>query len=149
MAIQMLDFVGQVMITMLGMVYPGYQSYKAVKKEDKALQQEWLKYWLVLSVVSGVMLVIEPIMYSRLPLWPLWKVAGIAFLMWPKVKGYEKIYQMVLQPQLDQHEAAIDAATDKLFKAGQEQASNVRPQLDRLVAQGRDFAKKTLNKKAT
>lgn len=143
------DYMTRAVITVVALVYPGYLSFKAIKTADVVVQQALLKYWLVLSVLSGLMLVIEPIAYDRVPLWSLIKIGAVVFLVLPKTKGYEKVYQMVLQPQLERYEVHIDAACDKIVKAGEEQARNVRPQLEGLVAQGRDFAKKTLNKKAS
>lgn len=146
---EVIDYVTRVVITLAALVYPGYQSYKTVKKSDVPGQQSWLKYWLVLSVTAAIMLIVEPLLYNRLPLYPIWKIGGVLFLVLPKFRGYEKIYQSVLQPQLDRHEATIDATAEKVFKVGQEHANNVKPQLDRLVKKGRDFAQKTLNKKTT
>lgn len=144
-----LDFVTRVIITLLAMVYPGYHSYKAVKAADLNQQQAWLKYWLVLSVLSAIVLILEPFLYDRVPLWNVWKIGAVVFLVNPKTLGYEKIYQMVLQPQLDKHEAAIDATADRLLKAGQEQVKNARPQMEKVIQQGRDLAQKTFNKKET
>lgn len=143
------DYLARCVIIVIGMVYPGYQSFKAIKKEDKEKQSDMLKYWLVLSVVAAVSLVVEPILYSRIPMWPLVKIALVAFLSLPTTAGYKKIYDMVLEPQLAKHESAIDDAADKFVKAGQEQARNLGPQVNRLVQQGRDMATKTLNKKAS
>lgn len=142
-------YLTRLVITLVAMVYPGYQSYKAVKRAEVLSQQAWLKYWLVLSVMAGLLLIVEPFLCERVPFWPLLKIAGSVFLVFPKTKGYEKIYEVVLQPQLDRHEATIDTAADKFVKASQEQVRNVRPQFDRMVQQSRDFAKKTLNKKAS
>lgn len=143
------DYMTRVVIILGAMIYPGYQSYKSVKLANVVMQQAWLKYWLVLSVVSGLMLILEPFLYQRLPVWPLWKIVVIGFLVHPKTKGYEKIYAMVLQPQLDKHEATIDDAFDKVYKAGQEHAAKVRPQVERFVQKTRDSVKGTLNKKTT
>lgn len=143
------DYMTRVLITLVALVYPGYQSYKAMKRIEPTAQQAWLKYWLVLSVLSGLLLIIEPFAVDRVPIWPLWKIVAAFFLVYPKTKGYEKIYEMVLQPQLDRHEATIDTTADRIVRAGQDQVNNVRPQMERLYQQSRDMAKKTLNKKAT
>lgn len=143
------DYLARVLITLLGLIYPGYQSFKAVKKEDVPKQKAWLKYWLVLSVVAALGLVVEPILYDRVPLWNVIKIAFVGFLSLPMTSGYEKIYHVVLEPQLDKHEAAIDETASKLYKAGEEHAKNVVPAVNNLVQQGRDMAQKTLNKKTS
>lgn len=143
------EYMTRVAITLVALVYPGYQSYKAVKRAELISQQAWLKYWLVLSVLSFVLLIVEPFASTRVPIWSLWKVVASFLLVYPKTKGYEKIYEMVLQPQLDRHETTIDTTADKTVKAIQEQVNNVRPQVERAIKNTRDMAKKTLNKKAT
>lgn len=144
-----IDYVARVAITMVGMVYPGYQSFKAVKRADVPKQQAWLKYWLVLSVVSALGLVVEPIVYDRIPLWSLIKIGVVAFLALPMTSGYEKIYHMVLEPQLDKHEALIDETATKVYKAGEQHAKNLGPTVNKLVQQGKDMATNTLNKKTS
>lgn len=143
------DYMTRVVITLGSLVYPGYQSYKAVRSQNLVSQQAWLKYWLVLSVVAGLMLILEPFLVDRLPVWPLWKIVVVIFLVHPKTRGYEKIYAMVLQPQLEKHEATIDDAFDRVIKAGQDHATKVRPQVERMVQKTRDSIKTTLNKKTT
>lgn len=143
------DYMTRVLITLMALVYPGYQSYKAMKRMEPVSQQAWLKYWLVLSVLSGLLLIVEPFAVDRVPIWPLWKIAAAFFLVYPKTRGYEKIYEMVLQPQLDRHEATIDTTADRIVKASQDQVNIARQHGERFYQQSRDMAKKTLNKKAT
>ncbi|KAI0567192.1 TB2/DP1/HVA22-related protein [Gracilaria domingensis] len=131
---------------MLGLVYPGYQSFKAVKRVNVPKQQAWLKYWLVLSVVAFLSLIVEPILYDRVPLWNLLKIAFVGFLVLPMTKGYERIYQIVLEPQLEKHEAVIDETASKLYQAGEEHARNLGPTVTKLVQQGRSVAEKRLKK---
>ncbi|PXF46586.1 hypothetical protein BWQ96_03575 [Gracilariopsis chorda] len=143
------DYLARVAIIMLGLVYPGYQSFKAVKRANVVKQQAWLKYWLVLSVVAFLSLFIEPLLHDRIPLWNLVKIAFVAFLVLPVTSGYERVYHVVLEPQLERHEAVIDDAADKLYRAGEEQAKNLGPAVSRLYQQGRTAAEKRLYKKAT
>lgn len=143
------DYIGTVCITLIGLVYPGYQSFKSVKRADVSQQQAWLKYWLVLSVVSFCNLLLQPLLYDRIPIWNFLKVAVVSFLVLPMTKGYEKVYHLVLEPQLDKHEAVIDQTADQLYRSGEVHARNLGPTMNRLVQQGKDMASKTLNKKTT
>lgn len=143
------DYLTRVAITLLGLVFPGYQSFKAVKRADVPKQQAWLKYWLVLSVVAFLSLIVEPLLYSRVPLWNVLKIALVAFLVLPITKGYEKIYHIVLEPQLDKHEQIIDDTAAQIYTAGESHAKNLGPTVNKLVQQGKDMASKTLNKKTT
>lgn len=56
---------------------------------------------------------------------------------------------MVLQPQLEKHEATIDDAFDRVYKAGEEHATKIGPQFQRMVSKTRDSIQSTLNKKTT
>lgn len=143
------DYLTRLVITLIGLAFPGYQSFKAIKRADKDKQSQWLQYWLVLSVVSVLSLIVEPILSGRVPMWNIIKIALIAFLALPMTSGYKKIYEVVLEPQLHKHEKAIDDTAAKIMKAGEEQARSIGPQVNRLVQQGRDMASKTLNKKTT
>lgn len=143
------DYLARLIITIVGMVYPGYQSFKAVKRDDVPKQQAWLKYWLVLSVVAAVDLIVEPFLYDRIPLWNVIKIAVVIFLASPMTNGYEKVYAMVLEPQLDRYETTIDETASKLYKAGEEQARSLGPTLNKYVQQGKSMATNTLNKKAS
>ncbi|CAN8068913.1 unnamed protein product [Agarophyton chilense] len=140
------DYLARAAIVLLGLVYPGYQSFKAVKRVNVPRQQAWLKYWLVLSVVAFLSLIVEPLLYTRVPLWNLLKIAFVAFLVLPVTSGYERIYKLVLEPQLERHEAVIDETANKLYKAGEEHARNIGPAVNKLVQQGRSVAGNTLNK---
>lgn len=131
-----MEFVTRAGVIGLGMLYPGYQSFKAVKREDVPSQKSWLKYWLVLSVVSAVMLVVEPILYPRVPMYNFLKIGVIAYLVLPTTKGYMQVYHAVLLPQLDRHEVAIDSAAADFMKASEHHARNLRPMVN-------DFANKT------
>lgn len=143
------DYMTRVAITSLGLVYPGYQSFKAVKRADVPKQQAWLKYWLVLAVVAFAALFVEPLLSPRVPMWNVLKIGLVAFLVLPMTKGYERIYHIVLEPQLDKHEAVIDETAAKMYTAGETHARNLGPTVNRLVQQGKDMASQTLNKKTT
>ena len=144
-----MDYITRVIITLIGMVYPGYMSFKAMKRGDEAAKKEMLKYWLVLSVVSFVNLIADPIMYDRIPFWGLIKIAVVAFLALPTTRGYDRIFSTVLEPQLDKHEAVIDQSAANLYKAGEEQARNLGPTVNKMWQQGRDTVQKKLQKKAS
>lgn len=134
------DALARLAIVGLGMVYPGYQSFKAVKREDVPMQKAWLQYWLVLSVLSAAMLILEPLLYHRVPMYNLFKVAAVAYLVLPMTKGYKAVYDAVLLPQLDRHEAAIDDAAGKFMKAGEQHAKAIGPRVTELVNKSKGVA---------
>lgn len=143
------DYMTRVAITMLGLVYPGYQSFKAIKRGEDQLQKAWLKYWLVLSVVAFASLILEPLLARHVPLWNVLKIALVGFLSLPVTKGYEKIYHIVLEPQLNRHEEVIDATATNLYKSGEIHAKKIGPAVSKLYEQGRTSVQNTLNKKTS
>jgi TB2/DP1, HVA22 family len=122
-----IDFVSRVAIVGVGMVYPGYKSYKAIKSGDLTQQKQWLQYWLVLAVLSALMVFLEPILYSRVPFYLLLKVGAVAYLVLPKTQGYRTVYATVLEPQLAKHEATIDLHAEKFLDAAHQHAKNIVP----------------------
>lgn len=143
------DYLTRVAIVLVALVYPGYQSFKAVKRANVVRQQEWLKYWLVLSAVALLSLVVEPVLYHRLPLWNVLKIAFVAFLALPVCSGYQRVYHVVLEPQLDRHEALIDHTARNLYHAAEQHARSLPPAASRLYQHGRAAAEKRLYNKAT
>lgn len=143
------DYITRTAITLLGLVYPGYQSYKAVKRANVSKQQQWLKYWLVLSVISFLAVAVEPLLCNSVPYWNALKIAFVAYLVSPTLRGYEKIYATLLLPQLEKHEAVIDETASKMYIASSEQAKNFRPAVTNMVQQLKTAAEKTLYKKAS
>jgi TB2/DP1, HVA22 family len=122
-----LGFLSRGAVVGLGMVYPGYKSYKAIKASDVAQQKQWLQYWLVLSVLSALMVVLEPILLTRVPFYGLLKIGAVAYLVLPKTQGYRTVYHTVLEPQLAKHEATIDAHAEKFLDAAHQHAKNIVP----------------------
>ncbi len=143
------DFLTRALIIIGGMLFPGYKSFKAVKKADVAEQQRMLKYWLVLSILSAIMLVIEPFLSTRVPVYNVFKIAFIGFLVHPKTAGFEKVYDVVVQPVLDQHMATIDDSLDKLAKAADDGTRNFVPTVTAYGQKVRDMATQRVNKKAS
>ena len=143
------DYVTRVIIIMAGMNYPGYLSFKAMKRNETARQIRLLKYWLVLSIVSALSLVLEPLLYKRVPFFPLIKIAVVFYLVYPGSRGFEQVYDTVIDPWLQKNEAVIDDYSDKVYKAGQEHYRNLGPAVQGYVQQGKEMAERTLKKNKT
>jgi len=142
------DFVTRVAVVLVGMLYPGYKSFKAVKAQDIPAQQRWLHYWLVLSIVSTAMLVLQPLLSGRVPFFNMIKIVVIGALVHPKIAGYQKIYDAVVEPFIDQHMATIDTKLNQLDKATQDAATNLVPTARKYAIQARDMASRSMQKQA-
>ena len=62
----------------VGFIYPSYKSLQAVMTDEKEDDLTWLRYWVVLSVVSMIELVVDPIV----DFFPGYLLAKCAFLIW-------------------------------------------------------------------
>merc|ERR1711890_132756 len=71
-------YTGLVIRALVGFVYPSYQSLQAVLTEDKEDDLNWLRYWVVLSCVHLVELVIDPLV----DFFPGYLLAKCVFLIW-------------------------------------------------------------------
>ena len=69
---------GAVVRALVGFVYPSYQSLQAVMSEDMEDDLTWLRYWVVLSVVHLVELVVDPLV----DFFPGYLLAKCGFLVW-------------------------------------------------------------------
>ena len=130
----------------LGLLYPGYMSFKAVKRMDAVAQQTWLKYWLVLSVMAfvGLILDVSPL-YYRLPLYLWIKIAVVAYLVHPQTLGYKTVYEKVLEPHLSAQAQNIDQAADTIKREIVNQANTLAPRVNQFVNQGRDVLQRRLS----
>jgi receptor expression-enhancing protein 1/2/3/4 len=125
-----MDFVASVAIVSIGMVYPAYKSFKSVKSENVAGMKAWMKYWIVLSVLAALMLLVEPLLYPRVPMYNVLKIAVVAYLVLPMTKGYAQVYDQVLIGQLARHEGAIDKAADDFVRASEAHARALGPKVN-------------------
>lgn len=130
------------------MIYPGYMSFKAVKRNDVVGQSSWLKYWLVFSVLAAVGLILDSSpLYYKLPLYVWLKVGAIAYLVLPQTQGYRMVYDRVLEPQLHRHEANIDKAANDLYKHADNQFKNIQPKVNDVVQQTKGLLQKGMGQK--
>ena len=68
----------KILRTGVGFIYPVYRSYQAIVSEDMEDDMTWLKYWVILVMVSMMELKVDPLV----DLFPGYLVAKCAFLVW-------------------------------------------------------------------
>lgn len=97
----------QVATIILGLCWPGYQSFKASNLGNSEALQEWLVYWIVLALCIAVQWLADQTI-CWLPLYYDAKVALVVMLWHPKVRGAAFLYSQYLKPLLCRYEASID-----------------------------------------
>ena len=68
----------KILRTGVGFIYPVYRSVQAFMSEDVEDDMTWLKYWVILVVVSTLEMKVDPLV----DLFPGYLVAKCAFLVW-------------------------------------------------------------------
>ena len=68
----------QVLRTCVGFIYPVVKSVQAILSEDMEDDLTWLRYWVVLALVSLVEMAVDPMV----DYFPAYLLAKCAFLIW-------------------------------------------------------------------
>ncbi|TKR88147.1 hypothetical protein L596_012435 [Steinernema carpocapsae] len=97
--------------TVVGTLFPAYQTYRCVEKAPKEDLRHWLRYWCVYGLSSCVQKAVETFMLHYLI--PGYEFAVLGFTMWtalPGAGGSDKVYSTYIRPFLKKHEKKIDQA---------------------------------------
>nr|ACO12342.1 Receptor expression-enhancing protein 4 [Lepeophtheirus salmonis] len=96
---------------LLGTLYPGFQSFKAVRTKNVREYVKWMMYWIVFSIYTGI----ESFSDIFISFWfPFYYEIKIVFLMWllsPVAKGSlgsSIMYRKFVHPILLKKEEEID-----------------------------------------
>ncbi|THD22204.1 Receptor expression-enhancing protein 6 [Fasciola hepatica] len=108
----LIGYGAELLVLLVGFVYPAYQSVKAIETSQKQDDTQWLIYWVVFAFVQ----LVEGCTFSLLTYLPLYSIFKCIFLlhcMAPfKENGSVLIYNHVIRPLFVKHAPAIDSALD-------------------------------------
>lgn len=129
--------------TVLGSLYPGYASFKAIKNKDRDEYIRWMHYWTVYAFFSVLETLMDCFVFW-LPFYYEGKLLFVIVMLLPQVKFAEYIFHTFLHPTLTQHEPVIDdvlrgtaqAARDKVQNMSIGMLSRVKDQAVDFVVQG-------------
>jgi len=99
--------VSRLLIIGSGMLYPAYNSYKAVKAASLREYVRWIMYWVVFAIFSTV----ETFTDIFLSWFPFYYTVKVLFVMWlslPYFKGSTLLYRKLIHPNLSRREQEID-----------------------------------------
>eukprot|EP00041_Stephanoeca_diplocostata_P016349 m.321583 g.321583 ORF g.321583 m.321583 type:complete len:201 (+) comp20337_c0_seq7:228-830(+) len=97
----------RVICNVVGSIYPGYMSYKAVTTKNVEEYMRWMKYWTVYSFFMVAEIFLD-FFAALLPLYYEFKVVFILYLMLPQFKGSDTVFNGYLAPLLKEHEDTIE-----------------------------------------
>ena len=82
--------------TTVGFIYPAYKSIQAIMSEEQEDDMTWLRYWVVLAVVSLIEIIADPL-FDFLPGYLLGKCAFLVWCMLPtENSGANLIFTQVM-----------------------------------------------------
>lgn len=81
----------------LSILYPAFESFKALESAGASDDTQWLSYWVSFSVLSTVEKFAWPVL-MWIPLYSLGRVALISWLVLPQFKGATFVYQTIVRP---------------------------------------------------
>jgi len=99
--------VSRLLIIGSGLVYPAYNSYKAIKAADVRQYVRWIMYWVVFAVFSTLESFAD-VFISWLPFYYELKVGFVLWLALPFTKGSTYLYRKFVHPNLSKRENDID-----------------------------------------
>jgi len=90
-----------------GLLYPAYNSYKAVKAASLREYVRWIMYWVVFAIYLTAETFTD-IFVSWLPFYYEAKVLFVLWLALPYTKGSTFLYRKLIHPNLSRREQDID-----------------------------------------
>jgi receptor expression-enhancing protein 1/2/3/4 len=103
----MFDFFIRSLSSLASFVFPVLASYKALEHDDITLIRPWLVYWVVIAIQLTVEAYAGFILRA-LPLYELWRLCFMLWLVLPQFQGASQLYFDHVQPFLHSHEKQID-----------------------------------------
>merc|ERR1712107_44070 len=97
---------GQIVCTLIGFLYPAYESFKAIES-NSALTAFWLRYWIVFAFISTF----EHMLYYILVWIPFYYPIKLGLLYWlfaTRTQGANYAYRWMVSPILRRNQRTID-----------------------------------------
>mmetsp|Transcript_6040 Transcript_6040/g.9116 ORF Transcript_6040/g.9116 Transcript_6040/m.9116 type:complete len:182 (-) Transcript_6040:133-678(-) len=110
-----------VLCSIVGFVYPAFQSFEAIEHKAKGDDIQWLVYWVVFAFFAVIETFRDFLLYW-IPFYYAFKLAFLLWAMLPQTKGAKFLYDSVLKDFLKK-ENRIDAAMAESKKSADTAAS--------------------------
>jgi receptor expression-enhancing protein 5/6 len=115
-----------------GFLYPLYQSFKALRTDDKQDDTQWLTYWVVYGFVNVTERWIR-FFFQWVPFYYGWKMIFLVWCFFPRTRGADVIYRSFLEPLLLKYEQRIDRVCSKVVDEATEHAQDVLRSTQRVI----------------
>jgi len=140
-------FISSLIVTIVGVAFPTYASFKALESTDATDKYQWLSYWIIYGFFSLFEKVTDTFV-SWIPFYFEVKLIILVLLQLPGPKLASVAYTTYVRPYLKQHETQIDASVasaeaklqNKTYQLASEVAKNNLEKIE-------EFAAETMNQK--
>ncbi|KAA0196539.1 Receptor expression-enhancing protein 6 [Fasciolopsis buskii] len=106
----LIGYGAELLVLLVGFLYPAYQSVKAIETQQKEDDTQWLIYWVVFAFVQ----LVEGCTFALLTYLPLYSIMKCIFLLHCMAPFNENgsilIYKHIIRPLFVKHSPAIDSA---------------------------------------
>jgi len=92
----------------LGMLYPAYASYKAVRTKNVKEYVKWMMYWIVFALFKTMETFTDVFFSFWFPFYYEIKIVLLVYLLSPYTKGSSLLYRQFVHPALVTKEQEID-----------------------------------------
>lgn len=92
------DFAG-LASPILGMLFPIYQSMRALEQKKREQETQWLMYWICFATINFLETVAGPVL-NLVPLYRWLRVMLLGWLAMPHFKGATMVYRLFVRPFL-------------------------------------------------
>jgi receptor expression-enhancing protein 5/6 len=93
----------------IGVIYPGYMSLKALNNKDTLQDMLWLSYWIWYGLFTMIESITDLFLFW-IPMYEFFKMGFYIYLYAPNTKGSLFLYRKILQPlvmRLQQYEKQV------------------------------------------
>ena len=94
---------GNLLVSIVGFLYPAYRSFKALESDDKEDDTQWLTYWVVYAFFT-VFDEMTSWILNLMPFYFMIKLVLMIWMFWPTTNGALVIYNTVLAPFLRKYQ---------------------------------------------
>ncbi|XP_078441278.1 HVA22-like protein e [Wolffia australiana] len=81
------------------LLYPLYESVRAIESPSSVDDEQWLAYWILYSFLTLTEMVAEPILHW-VPMWYHVKLAFTTWLVLPQFRGAAFVYERIVREQI-------------------------------------------------
>ncbi|GAU90841.1 hypothetical protein RvY_03203-2 [Ramazzottius varieornatus] len=105
--------VSRIVILCLGILYPAYASYKAIRMKSPKDYVKWMMYWVVFSLFTAVETFTDVFLAFWFPFYYEIKILIVLWLMMPATRGSSILYRKFVHPLLVENEQHLDAYIER------------------------------------